>query len=62
MDKQVADSACSSVAYLGGVKANYGTLGVTAAVTRGDCTSSLNSSNHVDTILSWAQDAGKVRF
>ncbi|XP_054277351.1 alkaline phosphatase-like [Macrosteles quadrilineatus] len=60
VNKQVADSACSSTAYLGGVKANYGTLGVTAAVTRGNCSLSNDPSNHVDTILSWAQEAGKA--
>ncbi|KAF4517614.1 hypothetical protein B566_EDAN002845 [Ephemera danica] len=37
VDSMVADSACSSIAYLTGVKGNYGTLGVTAAVPRDDC-------------------------
>jgi len=60
VNKQVADSACSSTAYLGGVKANYGTLGVTAKVERGNCTLSSNPDYHVDTILTWAQDAGKA--
>lgn len=54
------DSACTATAYLGGVKNNYGTLGVTASVARKDCIASLDSSNHVDTILSWAQEAGKA--
>lgn len=58
----MADSACSSVAYLGGVKANYGTLGVTASVPRGNCTRSSDPRYHVDTILDWAQAAGKVGF
>lgn len=60
VNKQVADSACSSTAYLGGVKANYGTIGVTSSVLRGNCTGMLAADNRVDTLLKWAQDAGKV--
>ncbi|XP_075217519.1 alkaline phosphatase-like [Lycorma delicatula] len=59
VDKQVADSACTSTAYLGGVKANYGTLGVRATVTRGNCSLSNDPENHVHSILMWAQEAGK---
>lgn len=59
MDKQVADSACSSTAYMTGVKANTGTLGVTAAVRVNDCDASLESRNRVHSILRWAQVAGK---
>nr|CAD7434340.1 unnamed protein product [Timema monikensis] len=55
VDRQVADSACTSTAYFCGVKNNYGTLGVSAAVTRRDCQAMRNSSNHVDSILAWAQ-------
>lgn len=60
MNKQVADSACSSTAYLGGVKANYGTMGLTASVPRGNCNMSTDPRHHVDTVLSWAQAAGKA--
>lgn len=60
VNKQVADSACSSTAYLGGVKANYGTIGVTSSILRGNCTGMLSAENHVDTLLKWAQDAGKA--
>ncbi|XP_049779154.1 membrane-bound alkaline phosphatase-like [Schistocerca cancellata] len=60
VDAQVADSACSSTAYLCGVKANTGTMGVTAAVRRGDCRAQNNTANHVDSILKWAQAAGKA--
>lgn len=95
----MGESACTSTAYLGGVKANAGTLGVTAAVPRGDCDLSTDSRYttkrtnkyynycqgrlvyplftfqsyciittifpslnryHVDTVLTWAQDAGKA--
>lgn len=59
MDKQVADSACSATAYLGGVKANYGTIGVTAAVPNNNCTASNDPRNHVHSIAAWAQKAGK---
>ncbi|VVC32927.1 Alkaline-phosphatase-like, core domain,Alkaline phosphatase-like, alpha/beta/alpha,Alkaline phosphatase [Cinara cedri] len=59
VDKQVADSACSSTAYMTGVKANSGTLGVTGAVKENDCEASLDAKNRVDSILRWAQMAGK---
>ncbi|KAI5745080.1 hypothetical protein M8J76_008131 [Diaphorina citri] len=59
IDKQVADSACTATAYLSGVKANYGTLGVSGLVTRNDCEAMRNESNHVDTIADWAQDCDK---
>ncbi|XP_050057288.1 membrane-bound alkaline phosphatase-like [Aphis gossypii] len=59
VDKQVADSACSSTAYMTGVKANSGTVGVSGAVRENDCKASLESKNQVDSILRWAQMAGK---
>lgn len=55
----MADSACSATAYLGGVKANLATIGVTAAVKRKDCKASTNAANHVPSISVWAQNAGK---
>ncbi|XP_032519337.2 membrane-bound alkaline phosphatase-like [Danaus plexippus] len=64
VNAQVADSACSATAYLCGVKANSGTLGVTAAVPRRDCQASLTSSVQLDSIAAWAladgRDAGIV--
>lgn len=60
VDKQVADSACSATAYLCGVKANYATIGVTAAVKYNNCAGSINPKNHVHSIMSWAQAAGKA--
>ncbi|XP_050096378.1 alkaline phosphatase-like [Anopheles aquasalis] len=60
IDKQVADSACSATAYLCGVKANYATIGVTAAVNYSNCAASLDTRNHVQSILAWAQAAGKA--
>ncbi|GAB0098214.1 Alkaline phosphatase [Sergentomyia squamirostris] len=59
VDKQVADSACTATAYLSGVKANYGTLGVSAAVKRFNCSSSEDPANQVDSLAVWAQKAGK---
>lgn len=56
----MADSACSATAYLTGVKANYATLGVTAAVQLGDCMAENNTANHVDSIIAWAQAQGKA--
>ncbi|XP_054721014.1 alkaline phosphatase, tissue-nonspecific isozyme-like [Uloborus diversus] len=59
LDRQMSDSANSATAYLGGAKANFGTIGVDGRVKYGGCTTSLDSSTHVDSILKWAQDAGK---
>ncbi|KAK8728668.1 hypothetical protein OTU49_009083 [Cherax quadricarinatus] len=59
LDKQVPDSAGTATAYLTGVKANYGTLGVNGRVNEKDCDASLIPENRLDTILNWAQDAGK---
>ncbi|KAL0275004.1 UNVERIFIED_CONTAM: hypothetical protein PYX00_002998 [Menopon gallinae] len=59
VDTQVADSACSATAYLGGVKGNIGTIGVNGRVKKQDCDASLLPSNRVDSIAAWAQKAGK---
>ncbi|XP_037774007.1 alkaline phosphatase-like [Penaeus monodon] len=59
IDKQVSDSAGTATAYLTGVKANYRTLGVNGNVEEGDCAGSLKPENRLDSILKWAQDAGK---
>lgn len=55
VDHQTADSACSATAYLCGVKANSGTIGVTAQVPRKDCSASLNATTHVTSIARWSQ-------
>lgn len=60
VDSQVADSACSATAYLGGVKGNIGTIGVTARVEINDCAAMRNTSNHVSSILQWSQEAKKA--
>ncbi|XP_001648006.2 alkaline phosphatase [Aedes aegypti] len=55
---QVADSACTATAVLAGVKANYGTIGLSAAAALGDCYAQNNTDNHVQSIAKWAQDYG----
>ncbi|UJR10749.1 hypothetical protein I4U23_014937 [Adineta vaga] len=57
IDAQTPDSAATATAYLCGVKAQSGTIGVDGRTTRGNCTSSKGSN--VTSILDWAQQAGK---
>nr|XP_061790996.1 alkaline phosphatase-like [Nerophis lumbriciformis] len=57
VDQQMPDSAGTATAYLCGVKANYGTLGVTAATPRYNC--SLTYGNEVKSVLYRAKQAGK---
>lgn len=57
IDKIVPDSAVTATAYLCGVKANYGTIGVNGHIKRGECNP--DQSNFVDSIAKWALDAGK---
>merc|ERR1711892_350570 len=59
-DNTVADSACSATAYLGGVKANKDTIGVSAVVKYEDCQAQLDKETEVDSLLAWAQEAGKA--
>ncbi|XP_011356324.1 alkaline phosphatase, tissue-nonspecific isozyme [Pteropus vampyrus] len=54
---QVPDSAGTATAYLCGVKANEGTVGVSAATQRSHCNTT--QGNEVTSILRWAKDAGK---
>ncbi|XP_028174021.1 membrane-bound alkaline phosphatase-like [Ostrinia furnacalis] len=59
VDAQIADSACTATAYLCGVKTNYGTIGVTPAVARRNCSHAADPATHVRSIAAWALDAGK---
>ncbi|XP_071035965.1 alkaline phosphatase-like isoform X3 [Parasteatoda tepidariorum] len=59
VDRQLSDSANTATAYLCGVKGNYGTAGVDGNVLYENCESALNKSNHVYSIMQWAQQAGK---
>lgn len=60
VDQQMPDSAGTATAYLCGVKANYGTLGVTAATPRYNC--SATYGNEVTSVLHRAKEAGRLRF
>ncbi|XP_072894842.1 alkaline phosphatase-like [Hemitrygon akajei] len=57
VDHQVPDSAGTATAYLCGVKANYGTIGLSAAAQRGKCKTTLG--NEVKSVLKRAKEAGK---
>lgn len=59
-DKQVADSACTATAYHTGVKTNFQTIGVSAKVEVSDCQSAKQAENQLESIASWAQNAGKA--
>ncbi|KAL1442174.1 hypothetical protein MTO96_030909 [Rhipicephalus appendiculatus] len=56
LDAQTSDSANSATAYLCGVKANIGTVGVDSTVKGGQCHN--DSAAYVDSIMQWAQDSG----
>uniref|UniRef100_A0A3B3RU29 alkaline phosphatase n=1 Tax=Paramormyrops kingsleyae TaxID=1676925 RepID=A0A3B3RU29_9TELE len=56
VDKQMPDSAGTATAYLTGVKANYGTLGLNAAARRGQCNTTFG--NEVESVLHRARRAG----
>ncbi|XP_030646976.1 intestinal-type alkaline phosphatase-like [Chanos chanos] len=57
VDRQMPDSAATATAYHCGVKANYGTLGVSAAARRYQCSSV--KGNEVKSVLHRARMAGK---
>ncbi|CRK91906.1 CLUMA_CG005526, isoform A [Clunio marinus] len=58
VNTQVADSACSATSYLSGVKGNYGTIGLSAAVIQGDCIGQNNTSHHVESLIRKGQRSG----
>uniref|UniRef100_UPI00398F6804 intestinal-type alkaline phosphatase-like n=1 Tax=Pristiophorus japonicus TaxID=55135 RepID=UPI00398F6804 len=57
VDHQVPDSAGTATAYLCGIKANYGTIGLSAAARRKNCSTTFG--NEVTSVLKRAKDAGK---
>uniref|UniRef100_A0A8D8VFS4 Alkaline phosphatase n=1 Tax=Cacopsylla melanoneura TaxID=428564 RepID=A0A8D8VFS4_9HEMI len=59
VNKQVPDSASTATALFCGVKANHHTAGVDARVKAEDCEASLSEDSKVDSIITWAQKAGK---
>ncbi|KPJ11777.1 Membrane-bound alkaline phosphatase [Papilio machaon] len=56
---QIADSSCTATAYLCGVKANRGTIGLSGAVPRYDCAASLQEAARLNSIAAWALDDGR---
>lgn len=48
-----------NVAYLTGVKGNYGTIGVSAKVKRKSCDAKREKLFHTESIAKWALNAGK---
>ena len=60
VNRQVADSACTATAYLHGVKANYGTMGINANVPRYDCYRQNEPESRTTSITKWAQDNCKA--
>ncbi|XP_048255124.1 alkaline phosphatase-like [Haliotis rufescens] len=58
-DRQTAGSASTGTAYLCGVKANYGTIGVSPAVKRKDCEASKTVEGKLSSIHKWSKEAGK---
>ena len=56
IDYQTPDSAATATAFLCGVKARLGTIGVDGRAIRGNCSSSIGT--HVSSIVDWAQRAG----
>lgn len=59
VDKQTADSACTTTAYLCGVKSNFEMIGVSANVKNKDCNAAQKEENQTPSIGKWALDAGK---
>ncbi|XP_073815782.1 alkaline phosphatase 5 [Musca autumnalis] len=59
VDKIVPDSACTATAYLCGVKAQEGTIGLNGDVDYGDCVKGQDKDKWVYSIAKWAQDVGK---
>lgn len=56
LDTQTSDSANTATAYLCGVKANAGTIGVDSRVKGKQCHN--DTSAYVSSIMEWAQEAG----
>ena len=59
IDYQVSESACTSTAYLSGVKANYHTIGLSPKVRKADCYAHEDKSLRTSSFAKWALDAGK---
>ena len=55
----MADSACTSTAYLNGIKTNYEVIGLNAKATVEDCDAQLDDKIWTESILRWAQKSCK---
>lgn len=60
VNKQVPDSAGTATAMFCGVKTNYYTAGVDATASFGICDPIVYKQAKIDSLLKWAQDAGKL--
>lgn len=60
VDKKVPESAGAATALFTGVKTNYDVTGVDANVRLNDCAASLDAGTHLQSLLQWAQEAGKA--
>jgi alkaline phosphatase len=58
IDRQTADSACTAVAFLSGVKTNYRLLGLNGNILSRQC--DYSEADHVDSIVGWAQKSKKA--
>nr|CAH0106153.1 unnamed protein product [Daphnia galeata] len=59
-DIQVADSACTATAYLCGIKTDVVTLGLDANVEYKNCTTQMDPTIQVDSVMTWAQAGNKA--
>lgn len=59
-DKIVPDSASTGTALFCGIKGNYKTGGVDSSVPFQDCDASLQQEARLDSVVTWAQQAGKA--
>ncbi|XP_053202603.1 alkaline phosphatase-like isoform X2 [Panonychus citri] len=60
LDRQTPDSAGTATAFTCGIKANYGTLGVSGRIFRTEKDCKVIAENGVPSIFTWAQAAGKA--
>lgn len=57
---QVPDSACTATAILSGIKNNFNVVSLSGDVSVRNCTAQNDKKNQVESILKYAQDAGKA--
>lgn len=56
----MADSACTTTAYLSGVKTNYEVIGLNAQAEAHSCDSQLDEEKMTESIVRWAQKSCKA--